>query len=183
MRLTPLTRSSGSSPRTRGTGQCHPEEGLGNRFIPADAGNRARPVGAVRQRAVHPRGRGEQTVASTTEAVAPGSSPRTRGTGVPADDWRAYHRFIPADAGNRLSRPALLIPGAVHPRGRGEQADCAEWLGQATGSSPRTRGTEGPASGLPDPGRFIPADAGNRWRRNLTPSPRAVHPRGRGEQR
>ena len=50
------------------------------------------------------------------------------------------------------------------------------------GSSPRTRGTDGPRSPGGSAGRFIPAHAGNRRTRPPAPSPSTVHPRARGEQ-
>ena len=50
------------------------------------------------------------------------------------------------------------------------------------GSSPRKRGTERPGRGDDDPGRFIPAQAGNRFAQYRAISWVAVHPRASGEQ-
>ena len=50
------------------------------------------------------------------------------------------------------------------------------------GSSPRTRGTDGPRSPGGSAGRFIPAHAGNRWQGSTVGRHVSVHPRARGEQ-
>ena len=91
----------GSSPRTRGTGILTDSNGGMFRFIPADAGNRQMRRTKAPHQTVHPRGRGEQSYMINDLDRATGSSPRTRGTGLPS--WKALSRprFIPADAGNR----------------------------------------------------------------------------------
>ena len=94
----------GSSPRARGTrfvfrrtiGPC--------RFIPACAGNARRhpaPGGAM---AVHPRVRGERIRAPVHRRLLRGSSPRARGTREGPLHETDISRFIPACAGNALSR-------------------------------------------------------------------------------
>ncbi len=131
---------------------------------------------------VHPRGRGEQSSSAATSTLSAGSSPRTRGTDVEHEHHAAHGRFIPADAGNRPEhRPGPAVQ-PVHPRGRGEQTltDGARIL--VIGSSPRTRGTVAAVDVLPEPGRFIPADAGNSNPQFDQARANAVHPRGRGEQ-
>ena len=71
---------SGSSPRTRGTGNGVLLAVVGVRFIPADAGNGARVAAEDPRRAVHPRGRGERSTITKAKPDPCGSSPRTRGT-------------------------------------------------------------------------------------------------------
>ena len=90
-----------------------------------------------------------------------GSSPRTRGTVWQQRLFRERNRFIPADAGNRIRTFVMPTPPAVHPRGRGEQANSTAGASIATGSSPRTRGTVADRSAVSMWSRFIPADAGN----------------------
>ena len=172
----------GSSPRTRGTVTRNPMTGRRPRFIPAHAGNR--PVAPTRstQTPVHPRARGEQPSNSTTRPPRIGSSPRTRGTAMGLLYKLRLSRFIPAHAGNSQHRCGARPGSAVHPRARGEQSPTSAQTAYTCGSSPRTRGTAGPAPTSADQGRFIPAHAGNSGRRAITVATRPVHPRARGEQ-
>ncbi len=171
----------GSSPRTRGTDRRCCCEMASAWFIPADAGNRRQGLVFGGSRSVHPRGRGEQGLPRYPHCRSGGSSPRTRGTVAEILLDERKLRFIPADAGNSSADLIDIVDAAVHPRGRGEQDKGQEscWFG--TGSSPRTRGTASPACRASRPGRFIPADAGNRnpFAGSTTVVP--VHPRGRGE--
>ena len=116
-------------------------------------------------------------------APACGSSPRTRGTGRPHIHRHVLHRFIPAHAGNSSGGARAVSRPAVHPRARGEQSALMAPATAMSGSSPRTRGTAALHVAALQPGRFIPAHAGN----SSAPDPRrgacTVHPRARGEQR
>ena len=152
------------------------------RFIPADAGNRNLPHQGPVRPAVHPRGRGEQWWSMNPNYLQSGSSPRTRGTAAPLASGGRCGRFIPADAGNRLSLSRSPAAHPVHPRGRGEQQHASTATKSSPGSSPRTRGTDQDhLSGLRSR-RFIPADAGNSCGYQPARCHAAVHPRGRGEQ-
>ena len=131
----------GSSPRARGTGHSSSQSRDCKRFIPAGAGNRPVTPEACDTITVHPRGRGEQFLLSSSISRRPGSSPRARGT---ADQLAGRHRnrrFIPAGAGNSAGLPLLLPDVAVHPRGRGEQDGRTATAVDPAGSSPRARGT------------------------------------------
>ncbi len=91
-------------------------------------------------------------------------------------------RFIPAGAGNSSRSAHRMRVISVHPRGCGEQ-----WLHHAliclsSGSSPRVRGTAEWCRLCRGQIRFIPAGAGNRAKISASVTPRAVHPRGCGEQ-
>jgi hypothetical protein len=71
---------SGSSPRMRGT-RADLLVDLGDmRFIPAHAGNTARPVSGRSLTSVHPRACGEHVVGWARRMIWVGSSPRMRGT-------------------------------------------------------------------------------------------------------
>ncbi len=172
----------GSSPRTRGTVAKDNPNACGIRFIPADAGNRSLGRCSARHMTVHPRGRGEQGKNLVNKEGSSGSSPRTRGTAVEAAAGFIPERFIPADAGNRSCLSPARCRGSVHPRGRGEQNLPALASIGNTGSSPRTRGTGHYSTLQAMRGRFIPADAGNRFAPTARHSNGPVHPRGRGEQ-
>ena len=151
----------GSSPRTRGTATIAASPAARFRFIPAHAGNSGSPSIHSSVRTVHPRARGEQAPVFTPGQCWYGSSPRTRGTEMNRNGRAAQVRFIPAHAGNRPDGSVVQIGAAVHPRARGEQMYRSIKLLIDVGSSPRTRGTDRPASCGLLPDRFIPAHAGN----------------------
>ena len=90
--------------------------------------------------------------------------------------------FIPAGAGNRSRRHRRYPSPPVHPRWRGEQTINTRDHGQATGSSPLTRGTDSVLARLLKNPRFIPAGAGNSIAIPLAKKYPTVHPRWRGEQ-
>ena len=155
----------GSSPRTWGTAdpllpKCRPY-----RFIPTYVGNSGRARTLDRPRAVHPHVRGEQFEPGVLEIRRPGSSPRTWGTAVTAQQPAAPRRFIPTYVGNRtLSffsavQDQRFIPTyvgnrllpcwirarmTVHPHVRGEQPPRSVLGSVEAGSSPRTWGTVTP---------------------------------------
>ena len=101
--LTPKEAKSGSSPRTRGTGESECRLMAITRFIPAHAGNSTGATARFARSAVHPRARGEQCLLVSPAQYHSGSSPRTRGTGRPQPSTDQRHRFIPAHAGNSSS--------------------------------------------------------------------------------
>ena len=152
----------GSSPRMRGTEAHRDGRRAGQRFIPAHAGNRSRPVYIVSTVPVHPRACGEQ--------------------GDEMNASRLRTRFIPAHAGNRLLQRLPPELSAVHPRACGEQWLMAPNLSLISGSSPRMRGTDSRTGLFACLVRFIPAHAGNSSTGTGTPSSRPVHPRACGEQ-
>ncbi len=100
---------------------------------------------------------------------------------MPCNNSRPGTRFIPAGAGNTaLSLPAHQ-PSAVYPRWRGEHWSNRTLCGDRTGLSPLARGTRLDRVLLCRWFRFIPAGAGNTWRRLQAMAPDAVYPRWRGE--
>ena len=133
----------GSSPRVRGT---RAGDGAGDgalRFIPAGAGNTRSTSNPPDVLPVHPRGCGEHTLIPSRMLMYIGSSPRVRGTRPfcvhRPSDWR----FIPAGAGNTWLLPCMSAPLPVHPRGCGEHSVAMTDGSEASGSSPRVRGTPG----------------------------------------
>ena len=172
----------GSSPRLRGTGNTERRDQTGQRFIPAPAGNSLewrRRRGMI---TVHPRACGEQTWASTVEAIIPGSSPRLRGTDHSDRTGIRYQRFIPAPAGNSPQPTDSAGRLTVHPRACGEQPDKHQVRFASIGSSPRLRGTVTHRHRCHHLYRFIPAPAGNSTRNTGKPTEGPVHPRACGEQ-
>ena len=111
---------NGSSPRARGTQVMGSGDAVGQRFIPAGAGNTHKTIVPDTRAAVHPRGRGEHLKEKRKSNPYHGSSPRARGTpdtGIPSP---SQSRFIPAGAGNTSTPSRTARASAVHPRGRGE---------------------------------------------------------------
>jgi len=79
-RTPPSARPGGSSPRARGTPGRTTRRPPRPRFIPAGAGNTCGAECGGGREPVHPRGRGEHSIASGSASCVVGSSPRARGT-------------------------------------------------------------------------------------------------------
>ena len=152
---------SGSSPHARGTPADLVDCSLIRRFIPACAGNALCWLPSSRCSAVHPRMRGERRMRLYDKGWERGSSPHARGTCPSASACCLPHRFIPACAGNAMTRVKLLLTVAVHPRMRGERSSSSATRSRAGGSSPHARGTHWNGGKDSAPRRFIPACAGN----------------------
>ena len=112
---------TGSSPRVRGTGDTESPKPSMNRFIPACAGNSHTQRTGSRRRPVHPRVCGEQRRRRSFAAYAAGSSPRVRGTVTTPPGETEQRRFIPACAGNSVTKNGYQSKSSVHPRVCGEQ--------------------------------------------------------------
>ena len=180
-RLT-AAQARGSSPRMRGTAVGHRANFMGQRFIPAHAGNRFARRPSPLPLSVHPRACGEQLLRPLLGQTTRGSSPRMRGTGFGAGLAAGSYRFIPAHAGNSRLRVANSSCSAVHPRACGEQTSRDSRNGYANGSSPRMRGTVRSAGRATRECRFIPAHAGNSGAVKAHDTQSPVHPRACGEQ-
>ena len=180
LRVLPAPRT-GSSPLARGTRLVGITDLLGQRFIPARAGNTPASGALPVLRTVHPRSRGEHAGRLPAALTPNGSSPLARGTRALDLVGRDPERFIPARAGNTRTGDARPRSTPVHPRSRGEHGIQDRRCFRRCGSSPLARGTR-PGTGLGAPvGRFIPARAGNTPVRPADPSGWPVHPRSRGE--
>ena len=131
---------------------------------------------------VYPRERGEQSGPLNAVWIATGLSPRTRGTDANGVVISSLTRFIPANAGNRRISVQTASVSAVYPRERGEQWNSVSVSTVSAGLSPRTRGTVSPTPFVQVRHRFIPANAGNRRRRDPDTRLPPVYPRERGEQ-
>ena len=173
----------GSSPRMRGTAINNIPAGHDNRFIPAHAGNRWKPMAGVPLRSVHPRACGEQLNGFWISQPDAGSSPRMRGTVRRHGHEGAGYRFIPAHAGNRVTSAAKNVARPVHPRACGEQPGLRAMRFYRPGSSPRMRGTGRDDGAAICRARFIPAHAGNSDVVVAGLPCQPVHPRACGEQR
>jgi len=175
---------SGSSPRMRGTQLSRIDNHIEARFIPAHAGNTARPWPCRCPPTVHPRACGEHLPPRSLAHHPRGSSPRMRGTRQRGRDIRALEidpRFIPAHAGNTHTKNRSTVTDTVHPRACGEHRGGGRRRARRGGSSPRMRGTLRHRFLNVFSWRFIPAHAGNTNPVASAALAAAVHPRACGE--
>ncbi len=130
---------------------------------------------------VYPRWRGEHGRPNVYGQCRVGLSPLARGTRFNVARDVHLRRFIPAGAGNtRLHRGRCHL-STVYPRWRGEHDIVAVIPQQPSGLSPLARGTLLRLKQHGEPGRFIPAGAGNTRTMRSVRSTRPVYPRWRGE--
>ena len=129
----------------------------------------------------HPRSRGENTTAALIGALTPGSSPLTRGKPLAARTRAGLERLIPAHAGKTAADPRHAHRRQAHPRSRGENPRRTAASAEPNGSSPLTRGKRSLASTAAQNSGLIPAHAGKTGSHRLRRSPKAAHPRSRGE--
>ena len=154
-------RSSGSSPRMRGTlRRCN--RGIARPgIIPAHAGNTSLIRHYEQNLGDHPRACGEHWLAARRVERRAGSSPRMRGTPLHDLVFRCQRGIIPAHAGNTSIGRSKFRSSWDHPRACGEHPFPVGLLTIPVGSSPRMRGTlPGKSTGLQTSG-IIPAHAGN----------------------
>ncbi|EGB73720.1 LOW QUALITY PROTEIN: hypothetical protein ERFG_00567, partial [Escherichia coli TW10509] len=90
------------------------------RFIPAGAGNTSAPLRKCDPASVYPRWRGEHLPLNHPLFLPWGLSPLARGTPIASGFNFRNFRFIPAGAGNTLSRARNSAGYSVYPRWRGE---------------------------------------------------------------
>ena len=96
------SRMRGSSPLTRGKRQRSGWSFSVSRLIPAHAGKTVRTTRRSSSLWAHPRSRGENSQAITSDRAPGGSSPLTRGKQVFGDCFAVTGRLIPAHAGKTL---------------------------------------------------------------------------------
>ena len=183
-RGTPLTRTWGLSPPTRGSrryGRC-PGGGCGS--IPAHAGKPARRARSPSLGWVYPRPRGEASLGAASVPNPSGLSPPTRGSRVRREREEVHQRSIPAHAGKPAGSHSCNAGSQVYPRPRGEATLIPRGWRTYRGLSPPTRGSlrnAPPTAGRHGRRRSIPAHAGKPTWRASGRSPDTVYPRPRGE--
>ena len=154
---------------------------VGQRIIPAWAGNTGLallPPGIIPD---HPRVGGEHKYRADLLSKYIGSSPRGRGTRGMLDTGLVSDRIIPAWAGNTSIVPRTTCRQSDHPRVGGEHGVIGAEEYATNGSSPRGRGTRRYRSGGIRHQRIIPAWAGNTRASAFCSTPWAgSSPRGRG---
>ncbi len=167
----------GSSPRVRGTPTTANQRSVGQRIIPACAGDACRAARPHPPAPDHPRVCGGRFSASSANTSGTGSSPRVRGTLVDTRLRQVAARIIPACAGDAHRCATMSRRSADHPRVCGGRLDAGAKDDGLTGSSPRVRGTPAPARAAHGVDRIIPACAGDATRPTSSAAARPDHPR------
>ena len=154
----------GSSPLTRGKPCSLQRPRRSTRLIPAHAGKTCPGSGCERDRQAHPRSRGENTLIMIYSFIYSGSSPLTRGKRARDAANLDYAGLIPAHAGKTCCGSCPGSGRPAHPRSRGENSIETTQDGDASGSSPLTRGKPAAWADCENPPRLIPAHAGKTCR-------------------
>ena len=171
----------GTSPLTRGKPQPPRRLDTRQRNIPAHAGKT--PADRLRRgiHREHPRSRGENGLDTSTEPLAQGTSPLTRGKRDVRSVEDGPDRNIPAHAGKTPFASWLRVVVPEHPRSRGENVCSRSSASFITGTSPLTRGKRFVVVGFWVSVGNIPAHAGKTQSRLRLHPPHSEHPRSRGE--
>ena len=136
-----INGQTGSSPRMRGTLDVRVCAVSLWGIIPAYAGNTT--LARIFREALgdHPRVCGEHLWYCPHGQRYEGSSPRMRGTLSLRSARKMRQGIIPAYAGNTISAASCICSSRDHPRVCGEHMNVNVDIDNATGSSPRMRGT------------------------------------------
>ena len=151
------------------------------RLIPARAGKTRAGGPRHRREWAHPRSRGENRSAGVHSMSASGSSPLARGKLMQVISALLPVRLIPARAGKTFTALEKIAFTPAHPRSRGENLSNLGSVLSTSGSSPLARGKRRRKIRDCKSCRLIPARAGKTLARSAQESPRAAHPRSRGE--
>ena len=167
----------GLSPRGRGKRAGEPLVSAAVRSIPAWAGETAERQNALNAYTVYPRVGGGNRLPTQTSTIKRGLSPRGRGKlDVPRHRMQAI-RSIPAWAGETTHAEQYKCSTKVYPRVGGGNARRALSSALAQGLSPRGRGKHRGLVYADEPGRSIPAWAGETRASLSRCSQRTVYPR------
>ena len=173
---------------------------MGERIIPAHAGQTPRPRATPTARTDHPRACGANSALRPSNILQSGSSPRMRGKPRPllrscgssprmrgkhavAGAARRVVRIIPAHAGQTSGLTYPMPSVADHPRACGANFRVREVVDAYAGSSPRMRGKPERLFVRACRPRIIPAHAGQTAPGHRTISRCSDHPRACGANR
>ncbi len=132
--------NSGSPPRARGHDNNRLNAKHWVRFTPACAGTWGADTSAERESSVHPRVRGDMSIACSICTGKAGSPPRARGNVSLIGVEAVGRRFTPACAGTWPCLRGSALARPVHPRVRGDMAFLDRGVYPKCGSPPRARG-------------------------------------------
>ena len=131
---------SGLSPRVRGNLQPLHHHPVGDRPIPACAGQPRSSTGRRGHLEAYPRVCGATPRRLDCLTPVRGLSPRVRGNPSRATIWPSHRRPIPACAGQPWAAPSSSALRAAYPRVCGATGDASSKEGDQSGLSPRVRG-------------------------------------------
>ena len=172
--------AGGPSPRGRGNPEKVLVGHLGQRSIPARAGEPGHPASPPRPAWVHPRAGGGTVIMADIEPGGEGPSPRGRGNRALAPGRSRRQGSIPARAGEPHGQRWPGSSHGVHPRAGGGTGDQITQQGGGRGPSPRGRGNLAAPSAAANGGGSIPARAGEPSTSSSASSLMRVHPRAGG---
>ena len=172
---------AGTPPRMRGRRRESAAIAGERGNTPADAGTTTGYPPARRCRTEHPRGCGDDRVASRNASTLAGTPPRMRGRRDLGAGLEREHRNTPADAGTTRKIHGSPTVGAEHPRGCGDDLDLNSNTDATWGTPPRMRGRLTDAALVLATARNTPADAGTTRGPGLSAPPVSEHPRGCGD--
>ena len=134
------TSSNGSPPRAWGQWTHRIVGEIAGRFTPTGVGTIATASASAMWTTVHPHGRGDNTRQGYETTAEVGSPPRAWGQ---CDEYRWYAsmtRFTPTGVGTIRHQTCSRRDSAVHPHGRGDNAQAGGWFIGLYGSPPRAWG-------------------------------------------
>ena len=139
-RTTGLRRAAGSPPRAWGQFAVENDQQPLRRFTPTGVGTMTHFLAAFTRIAVHPHGRGDNTIPPRETLSLSGSPPRAWGQSRRSAAARRRRRFTPTGVGTIWYAAKSIVSRAVHPHGRGDND--RSWCDQRAkrGSPPRAWG-------------------------------------------
>ena len=155
-----IVRNDGSPPRVRGKQRMEGHILQSGRITPACAGKTALPCICISAHSDHPRVCGENFFNSPLWYSIIGSPPRVRGKPSFQPDRHPRRRITPACAGKTAIESSTSRLSADHPRVCGENSSPTVPTVATSGSPPRVRGKQFPASLCTSLPRITPACAG-----------------------
>ena len=167
----------GLSPRVRGNLPCATPARVGDRSIPACAGEPRPDRRLLYHAMVYPRVCGGTLAITRGRRTGCGLSPRVRGNPFPFRGAPIHERSIPACAGEPSIRRPLAYSYGVYPRVCGGTKSEVDVVCVVCGLSPRVRGNRSGGPGTPTALRSIPACAGEPGGGRRRNGDRRVYPR------
>ena len=173
----------GSPPRAWGQFRETRKPARRVRFTPTGVGTMSNASVLHSSNAVHPHGRGDNSLLLSLVSDVTGSPPRAWGQCYVCTRSRQTQRFTPTGVGTIRQTRRRNSSETVHPHGRGDNQMRCVLQRSIRGSPPRAWGQSLDDAGLYGMVRFTPTGVGTisptRDRQNRT----AVHPHGRGDNK
>ena len=158
--ITAIASWRGSPPRAWGQCRTTPAIFGVRRFTPTGVGTIGGSVVVVSVSAVHPHGRGDNSVAGRGFWVLYGSPPRAWGQFVVLRRQTTTRRFTPTGVGTITTPEFDLLHLSVHPHGRGDNIASTSGCCRCIGSPPRAWGQSARTPPRRRRTRFTPTGVG-----------------------